>query len=126
MLCTVYVRYIKLGRFPAISIDFTNEFTNDFIVIDSFYLIEEIVDQQLDFFIVSSDVGSLFNNISQRRPLKFAKMNFSKNLKPWKAKTYLSLKSFYLLLLKIHNFFLMEHFINKLMVWPWASPKVLR
>ena len=37
--------------------------TNEFIVRDSFHFAEEIVDQQLDFFMGSLDVDSLFINI---------------------------------------------------------------
>ena len=36
---------------------------NEFTVKDSFYLAEEIVDQQPDFFMGSLDVNSLFTNI---------------------------------------------------------------
>ena len=51
-------------------------------------------------------------------------MNFLENLKLLKT-LVLSLRSFCLLLLKIHILFLMKHFINKLMVWPWVLSQAL-
>ena len=77
---------------------------NDFKVKDSFHFAEDIADQQLDFFMGSSNV------------YYYTVRGF---LKRWKAKANQSLRSSCLLLLKIYIFCLIELFINKLMVWSW-------
>lgn len=58
---------------------------NDFAAKDSFYFAEELVDQQLDFFMGNLGVDSLLTNISLEDTKKFTQMNFSINLKSLKA-----------------------------------------
>ena len=44
--------------------------TNEFTVIDSFHFAEEIVDQQLNLFMGSLDVDSLFTNIALKETIQ--------------------------------------------------------
>ena len=58
---------------------------NDFAAKDSFYFAEELVDQQLDFFMGNLGVDSLLTNISLEDTKKFTQINFLINLKSLKA-----------------------------------------
>ena len=50
--------------------------TNEFTVKNYFHFTEEIIDQQLDFFMGSLDVDSLFTNLPLEDTIKFVQMNF--------------------------------------------------
>ena len=67
--------------------------TSEFTVKDTFHFAEKIVDQQPDFIMGSSDVDSLFSNISLEENIKICMNELLKNLKLLKLKQLLSLRN---------------------------------
>ena len=110
----------KLGKFlvPILKPLTTNEST----VKDSFHFPEEIVDQQHDLFMGSLDVDSLFTNIPLEETIEICTNKLFTESETAEDLSKLTLNNFCLWLLRIHILFLMEHFINKSMVWLWVSP----
>ena len=96
--------------------------TNKLTVKDSFHFAEEIVDQQHDLFMGSLDVDSLFTNIPLEETIEICTNKLFTESETAEDLSKLSLKNFCFWLQRIHILFLMEHFINKSMVWLWVSP----
>ena len=90
--------------------------TNEFTIKDYFHFAEEVVEQQSDFFMHSLDVDSLFTNILLEEIIDICTNEFLiavQGLKTSEFKELLSTKDSHLAL--------MEHFINKSIVWTWVS-----
>ena len=96
--------------------------TNELTVKDSFLFAQEIVDQQHDLFMGSLDVDSLFTNIPLEETIEIRTNKLFTESETAEDLSKLTLKNFCLWLLRIHILFLMEHFINKSMVWRWVPP----
>ena len=96
--------------------------TNEFTVKDSFLFAEEIVDQKPDFFMGSLDVDLLFTNIPLKEIIDIYPIELFKESQTVEGLRKSKLKKVLSRLLKICILFLMEHFINKSMVWPWVFP----
>ena len=90
---------------------------NEFAVKDSFHFVEEIVDEQHDLFMGILDADSLFTNIPLEETINelFRESETVEGLRKNELKELLSLAT------KDSHFFLMGHFVNKSMVWPWVS-----
>ena len=94
--------------------------TNKFTVKDSFHFAEEIVDQEPDFFISSLDVDSLFTSIPLEETIEICTNELFKESGTIEGLSKSEFKELLALATKDRILFLIEHFINKSMVWPWV------
>ena len=116
-------RHYRLTEFAKLLVPILKPLTsNEFTVRDSFHFAEEIIDQETDIFVCSLDIDSLFTDIRLEKIIEICTNELFKESETVERLLNLSLRSFYLWLLKICALFLMEYFINKLMVLAMGSP----
>ena len=74
----------------------------------------------------SFDKGFLFTDIALEENFEICTNGLFKESETVDGLSKSELKELFLLLLKTEILFLMKHFINKLVVWPWVVLHVLR